>query len=101
MAERRWPLAGRAVELLPECERAAGKKGGDVDVRMLRHQAALVFDDVAGAGSTLDRNVSQTHVCTHVDAVERVRHAAEVVGERLVVVDNPKLTRLHIEEGQI
>src|SRR4030095_6739952 len=98
MAERRWPLTGRAVELLPECERAARKKGGDVDVRMLRHQTAFVFNDVASTGPALDRDVAQARGGTHVDAVERVRHAPEVVRERLVVVDNPELARLHIDE---
>jgi hypothetical protein len=75
MAVGRGPLAGRAVELLAESQRAARKEARDVDVRMRRHQTALVFDDVAGAGPALDGDVPQTRVDGHVEAVERVGHA--------------------------
>ena len=57
MAERRRPLADRAVELLEEVERAAPQRPEMYISGMLRHHAAFVFDDVAGAGAALDGHV--------------------------------------------
>ena len=82
MAEGLRPLPEAADERRSRNGQRAAPGSEDVDLRVLRGHAALVLDDVPGAGAALDRHVAQARVHREVDAVEVVEGAADVVGER-------------------
>ena len=92
-----WPTPPRNVS---RNAASAAPRTEDVVLRVLRDHAARVLDDVAGAGAALDRDGAQTRVHGHVDTVEAVKGAADLVGERKPVPDLLDLPRLHVAEGQ-
>ena len=68
---------------------------------MLRHHAAFVLDDVAGAGAALDGHVAQTRVDVDVDAVERCWSAPPTLSVNVWKLSMiAELRRLHVAERQ-
>ena len=100
MAELLRPLPDAAEERVEEPARAAPGTE-DVVLGILRDHAAGVLDDVAGAGAALERDGAQTRVHGHIDAIERVVGAADLVGEREPVPGSAgAFVRLHVAERQ-
>src|SRR5512133_1240149 len=99
MTEGRGPLTDAAEERIKERIRAA-PRAKDVRLVVIVHDAARVLDDVPGARSTLERNVTQARVDGEIDAVEFVRGSAHVVSEGQEVIDLLELGRLHVIERQ-
>ena len=85
----------------PKPERAAVDNRRNVDVRVLRGQAALVLDDVSGAEPGLHgQPLLQPGIDRPVDAVIPVDDATGVVGERVEVVGLVVLCGRDFLEGQ-
>src|SRR5215475_10523023 len=85
VAERLRPLPGTSEERVEEPVRAAPGTE-DVELRVIMDNAAGVLDDVPAARAALDRNGAQTCVHGDVEAVEIIKGAAHVVGERQEVI---------------
>src|SRR5215475_11054485 len=85
MAECLRPLPGTSEERVEEPVRAAPGTE-DVELRVIMDDAAGVFDDVPAARAALDGNSAQTCVHGDVEAVEIIKGAAHVVGERQEVI---------------